>query len=374
MLAVVLSFDQFPMRLLGCYGNSTIEMPCLNQIASESIVFDQHFGEDFSLKPEGHAWWSGCFHFPREETPLFSKVPTLPEWLRSGNIECEWIQDNLHEPSIPMPRNAKSVVCKGSDTDIIDEACRLLESRLTRAEAPELVWIKVGASAWANPLGPWGSSENAVALKQLDRTVGPLWEAVRTLAQRQNVLFIFTAARGLPVRDQAEPGNEEATWTEEFVHLPLVVYHSEATGTERRSEPTQTLDIPLTLLDFFSISPPLAWEGRSFLPSVLGHDQAGRDFVTSGCEGVWDAIRTRDFHLVRVRDSEQPDGVCRRLFIKPDDVWDWHDVAAQEPEMTETLSRQLDAFYSAAGSQIPINPSALVLVGTSKAETLNTPP
>ena len=75
MLAIVLSFDVFPLRLLGCYG-STAEMPCLNEIAAASVVFDQHFGEDFSNPVSGRALAPG----PRKWTsilprPAASAVP-----------------------------------------------------------------------------------------------------------------------------------------------------------------------------------------------------------------------------------------------------------------------------------------------------------
>ncbi len=353
MLAVVLSFDQFPLRLLGCYGNSINEMSCLNEIAAESIVFDQHFGEDFSPAPEGHAWWTGCYHFPRQGSAVVSRMPTLPLLLQAGDVTFEWIEEDLHRIPVPMPRQVKSIGCDSFE-DIIVEASKFLDYSSKTIESHQMLWVKVGPSAWTRPLGPWGASENAEVLARLDQIVEPLWQIVRSLASSRKVLFIFTAARGLSLGERAESPNTKATWREEFVHLPLIVHHSETAGGERRSELTQTMDLPATLLDFFALQPPTQWEGRSILPSVLGQTEAARDFVTSGCQGVWESIRTREFHLIRRIDPAPPEATRRLLFTKPDDVWDWQDVSPQEPEMTEALTRQLDAFLLTAKSDLPV--------------------
>jgi hypothetical protein len=51
-------------------------------------------------------------------------------------------------------------------------------------------------------------------------------------------------------------------------------------------------------------------------------------------------IRTTDFYLV----SHQVTGVHdveRRLFAKPDDIWEVNDIAAQAPEVVDQLAREL---------------------------------
>ena len=66
MNVIVLSFDRLPSRLLGCYGNALIETPGFDRLASESIVFDEHYAEDLRTDAASHAWWTGCYHFPRD--------------------------------------------------------------------------------------------------------------------------------------------------------------------------------------------------------------------------------------------------------------------------------------------------------------------
>ncbi|NOX54138.1 MAG: sulfatase-like hydrolase/transferase, partial [Planctomycetes bacterium] len=65
MKAIVVSFDRLNASLLGCYGNQELPTPHWDRLASESVVFDQHFGENFDPNAQTHAWWTGCYVFPR---------------------------------------------------------------------------------------------------------------------------------------------------------------------------------------------------------------------------------------------------------------------------------------------------------------------
>jgi arylsulfatase A-like enzyme len=368
MLAVVLSFDRFPKRLLGCYGNDLHDTPCLNRIAAESVVFDQHFADDLTPAPEGHAFWSGCHHFPRHGTPLVSRMPSLPLLLRSGNVDARWITESGDVPEVAIPKPCFDSVHGPLTEDLYGEASRQLEAWSHSSNTPRMLWMLEDM-----PLGPWGSEENAKALDRLDQKMEPLWQTISTLVKTRRVLFVLTSAAGRSLRERAMNSSADPTWSEEFVHLPLIIWHSEVGGGERREELTQPMDLPATLLDFFGVEQPSLIEGRSLLPSVLGQGQNGRQFITSGCRGSWDAIRDKDYHLVRMQGSDNSEGDRRFLFRKPEDVWDRHDVSAQEPEMTETLSRQLDAFLSAAKNELPVNDSVLDFPGKREDEGLADP-
>lgn len=56
--AFVVSFDQLPACMLGCYGHQWIETPNFDRLASLSVVFDQHYANDVSSS-NSHPWWTG---------------------------------------------------------------------------------------------------------------------------------------------------------------------------------------------------------------------------------------------------------------------------------------------------------------------------
>ncbi|QDT41151.1 Sulfatase [Gimesia alba] len=56
--AFVVSFEQLPACMLGCYGHQWIETPNFDRLASLSVVFDQHFANDLSSQ-NSYPWWTG---------------------------------------------------------------------------------------------------------------------------------------------------------------------------------------------------------------------------------------------------------------------------------------------------------------------------
>ena len=59
MNALVVTFDQLPLRMLGCYGNDWIATPHFDRLSAESVVFDAHFADATSHSQPSDAWWTG---------------------------------------------------------------------------------------------------------------------------------------------------------------------------------------------------------------------------------------------------------------------------------------------------------------------------
>jgi len=57
--AFVISFEQLPACMLGCYGHQWIETPNLDRLASLSVLFDQHFANDLCMTQNSFPWWTG---------------------------------------------------------------------------------------------------------------------------------------------------------------------------------------------------------------------------------------------------------------------------------------------------------------------------
>lgn len=56
--AFVISFEQLPACMLGCYGHQWIETPNFDRLASLSILFDQHFANDLCTNQNSFPWWT----------------------------------------------------------------------------------------------------------------------------------------------------------------------------------------------------------------------------------------------------------------------------------------------------------------------------
>ena len=79
--AVVVSFDHLHAGYVGCCGNDWIETPSLDRLATEAVVFDQHFCENLDAAAANHAWWTGRLQFPlgegqqRQSSPFVEAAP-----------------------------------------------------------------------------------------------------------------------------------------------------------------------------------------------------------------------------------------------------------------------------------------------------------
>src|SRR2546423_13859355 len=58
------------------YGNDWISTPALDRLASEGIVFDQHYADRPDLPGARQAWRTGCYRFPRPEGEVVMAAPT----------------------------------------------------------------------------------------------------------------------------------------------------------------------------------------------------------------------------------------------------------------------------------------------------------
>lgn len=226
----------------------------------------------------------------------------------------------------------------------------------------------------------------------LDRWLGRLIDAVRHYVDLHDLLVIITAAEGESLGERAEFPRHSARLAEEIVHTPLILWAGlpalwpglptgpldrpqvaaaggkaaleEIGVTEprppgalshgmigsRRQALVQTVDLAPTLLDWFGLAgETMPCEGRSLLPLVSDEKTAVREHLFLGDGDGSVAIRTPDFYLVRtaaqagaVESEAESQNV--RLFVKPDDVWEVNEVAAQAPGEVEALTARLDEF------------------------------
>jgi len=184
----------------------------------------------------------------------------------------------------------------------------------------------------------------------LDEALGRLLDQVEQDAATAPTLLIVTAARGMTVR---EPGLLLDVWeqlAEETVHTPLFVRPVGMSRGVRRQELVQTVDLLPTLAEWFGINvSATALDGKSLLPLIRGEkgEPRSRALIADGQRLA--GIRTSEYYLV----TQQADGDdCgekeggegsdrRRLFAKPEDLWETNDIAAQSPDMVDQLAVQL---------------------------------
>jgi hypothetical protein len=369
--AVVMAFERLPLCLLGCYGRNPSPTPHIDRFADESVVFDWHFAENVdSTDAATHAWWTGRFQFPISDTNQ-RRQGILFEVLSAAHVEIAGVCEPVSK-SISFPRTRTVTVTdvrrSAGSQELFREASTRLAHRRTGTGRDRLLWILSSEIAVPND----GRVGNAMQLRAVDESFGRFFEIVRNHSREtgQQLLVIVTAAAGMP------DDNPEADRTanrlppelrgiaESNVHTPMIVHCAGSYGGLRQSSLVQNVDLAPTLLDWFGVdfeNCPL--EGESLLP-MLRHETvtAGRDFVCFGDGPRSCGIRTREFCLlvpsselertVPVAADSDPTVIPPnvRLFVKPDDAWEVHNIAGQEPETVANLLDRLREFVSQRGS------------------------
>ena len=112
MNVIVVVCNGLHLGFLGPYGNSWIETPNLDRLATEGVVFDNHFPENLTTLPTRRSWWTGRYGFVDPDsgwTPLRHDEPILPDLLWNQGVRSALISD------VPMLREAGHGFGRGWD-------------------------------------------------------------------------------------------------------------------------------------------------------------------------------------------------------------------------------------------------------------------
>jgi len=89
--------DTFRNDHLGCMGNDWIQTPCLDRLASESVLFENAYAEGLPTIPERIVHMTGKFVLPfRGWSPLTDADVTLPEYLHEKGFRTALMADLYH--------------------------------------------------------------------------------------------------------------------------------------------------------------------------------------------------------------------------------------------------------------------------------------
>jgi arylsulfatase A-like enzyme len=169
--AFVVSFEQLPAFLLGCYGHPWIETPNFDRLASLSVVFDQHFANDLTTGDNSFPWWTGQT-VPGKESADAAGADSFVSRLKDRGVHTTLLLETedaagrtpsmrAQEPFFAAFDQVETV--SGNDGFEISEAetpfARLMQTAIEKLPdwmaqpADQLVWIR-SAGVPQTPLSP----------------------------------------------------------------------------------------------------------------------------------------------------------------------------------------------------------------------------
>jgi len=374
MNAICLVIDRLHVGHLGAYGNTWIETPAMDRLASQSLVFDQALVDSPALEALYRSYWHGWHALCAHQPP--AGRPTLSALLRDAGVTTALLSDErlvsrhalavdfdeLIEIDPPWQAQGVAEIEQTHFAQCFVQAIDFLQS----ARPPLLLWCHLGglATTWDAPrefrraywepgdpqppisaevpdrvlpqdydpdevLGVTQAYSGQVSL--LDTCLGALLEFLRAKPWAQETLLVLTSARGFPLGEHGRVGPCDEALYSELVHVPLMLRLPDLRGATARSQALiEPADLWATLLDWWGIAQrPPSPTGTSLLPIVGAETETVRDRLGIAGGGTERAIRTPAWYLRAAADPE--------LFAKPDDRWDVNNVANRCQEVVECL-------------------------------------
>lgn len=350
---LILSVDGLQAGMLGPYGNAWIRTPAINQLASQSVVFDQAYARRPSLDAVFHAMWQVDGLGSRRATlltddPIAERHPASSYFADKRFLES--LQEHLTAVSI-------------EDTEIGVLLAQASEF-LSQATEPFCLWIhsRGMSGTWDAPyelreqyadeedpappdfavpparlLSRDYDPDEVLGIQQayagqvsaLDTCLGALIAAMNDLPAAKDTLFVLLGTRGYPLGEHLHVGPDDCPPYNELTHVPLIVrYPSGAFKLERNQAFVSHADLAAILRG--DLLP-----ARDHLIFELGNDRA---------------IRTPAWYLIERGWQTDPQ---RELYVKPDDRYEVNNVADRCPDIVSELANILASPADAISQPLP---------------------
>lgn len=183
------------------------------------------------------------------------------------------------------------------------------------------------------------------AIRYVDDHVGRLVELLKSAGVYEDTVIIISADHG---ENQGELGlyGEHATADEITCHVPMIIKGPGVrTGTDDGLH--YNIDLAPTLADWLGFAAPEAWDGRSYLDTILNCSETGRDFlVLSQCAHVCQrAVRFEDWIYIRTYHDGYHLFPEEMLFDLKNDPHEEHNLAGDHPEVCNRALRHLSSWH-----------------------------
>lgn len=387
---ICLVTDRLRAAAIGSYGAAWCETPAFDQLASQSLLFDQVLTPAQTLAGLYRQLWQGAH--PLEPA---AGTANLPRLLRAAGYRTTLLTDEPQLTQHPLAAEFDEQVHLPA-AEVTAPARRMEETQLARLSAatlemvsaaeradrgaPRLLWIhsRGMAGPWDAPLElrnslldeddppppqttsvpswvlpedfdpdlPLGLTQAYTAqIMTLDACLAALLDQLQGRPLGEQTLLIVLGGRGFPLGEHRRVGAAEEILYGEMVHLPLMIRFPHGLGRLTRSDAlVQPSDLFATLLDCVGQRIPAAMgSAASLLPLARDEQPRVRDRLCLTTSSGQLALRTAAWHAIFAESGDQVE-----LYTKPDDRWEFNDVASRLPDVVSGLRTALAQFQQAA--------------------------
>lgn len=374
--AIVLVIDRLGAGYLGPYGNTWLETPGFNRLASQSLLCEQMLATSPDLATTYQSYWS-------------VDAPSLPQQARAAGCHCVLITDDeavtqfvgaADFDEVQLVKPPASLANRSRPANEIEETAviRLIDVALEKLESwrdsqqPQFLWIHSRGMQ-----GPWDAP---VELRQqfadeddptpaedvkppeemlaknydpdyvlsvahayagqvavVDLGLEALLSGIEELSQRNSLLFAVTSPRGYPLGEHLRVGACDHALYGELLHVPGCIRFPQHEGALLRTHAlVQPADLCATIADGAGWTEAAEILSQSLLRIVRGEEAPRRELLIA-THDQQQLIRTNAWQLRIEKNAEQD---RYELYAKPDDRWEFNDVANRATDVVTQLIEQ----------------------------------
>ena len=378
---ICLVVDGLRASALGTYGNTSFPTHQLDAMASRSLVVDWLWADSPLLDGFYRSVWQGQ-HALRQAQVKGHLIQQLADvgvqqwlisddtWLTSQSIALPFDKTLLLETV--ASQSAETIEDAGMAQLFYEVVLHLEEWRnLVEQDESSMLWFHTSGL-----MGPWDAP---IALRQslldeadpdplefvnapgelrdlddpdeiyahriayaaqmavLSTCVGAFMQAIEESFAATETLVMLFGSRGYALGEHGSVGRDCQELFGERLHVPwLLQICGKHEPFQRYPGLTQPADIGSTLLDWFGLEFSVPSDGQSILPLLTGQPCVERQVAVScGVDGE-QSIRTAAWHM-RKPAANEPGEITEELYAKPDDLWEFNNVASICPQVMELL-------------------------------------
>jgi arylsulfatase A-like enzyme len=391
-LVIVYLIDALRADHLGLYGYPRATSPEIDQLATESVVFDAAYAQASWTRPSVGSLFTGRLPSRhgavRRSHRLRPDVATLSEVFRDAGYRTAAFFTNPNLLSdFGFDRGFDKYVdiaSVGIEADA-DEVHTAVLEHLDTPAWPQFLYVHtIEPHAPYTPPPPFQKrfiGEHVPApddverppearlvldlydgeIAYADHALGGFLDALRERGLYDDSLFVLLSDHG---EEFLEHGNirHGLTLFEEQIHIPLLVRFPHARwGGRRVREPVRVVDILPALVDLLGEEAPTGLDGSSFLGLISGSDAIDRRVLFSEQNmdsSVLTSLREGDLKLIKRESPETMRGV--ELYDLANDPGEREDVSGVRAEEMERLLSHLEAIESSlhGGLYVELNNSS----------------
>lgn len=386
--AVVIVVDRLGAGFLGPYGNTWLDTPAFNQLAADSLLFENALTDSPRLESVYRSYWLGD-HAIRTaaengEHNLLARLAAVgvsATLLTDEALVAEHPGAAAFEQKFLVPSRPAKTASDVAQTQLAELFAATID-QLHADSPPGLLWVHArGLTAgWDAPLefrqrfadeddppppefvappeirlDPGYDPDTLLGIVHayagqvaaLDLCLETLLDALAASPHANETLFVFTSPRGFPLGEHLRVGPCDEALYGELLHVPLLFRFPDGRdATVREHTLVQPADLCTTLAAGFGLPATAApqWGQNLFATSDAAPPPLRQ--IAGARHGAQRAIRTPSWFLRSTPERHE-------LFFKPDDRWEVNEVANRREDIVEQLTTVGDQFELAAQSGDP---------------------